>query len=629
MSSHKKYVKELKPITFITFDVDTTWDSGSGELIYSNEIIDESENGAPLNAILHSEYDVNRPSYKMGQPSMIENQPTDNYSIVLGQYEYDTMNDFEFSKSYVEISYEERIKLDKSFTVSFLFNKARDDRQVLGQYIWNVALAQYLPANGPNGYNYSTMIRTLVKKGDKIGLYVVMPTVGYEYLTVTFPNNNASIQVANVPGGIFNKDVLIVMSHDYIEMDDGRYYTVSKLYWNCRVLYEYTSAPVFGDYDGGNTSPFEFGGNNLPFDYNSLNDRSSSQLRLDQIAIFDYCLQDFQIGNLYKKVYMYETIIKNGYPTLYYRFNEISAATQFLDTISNMSYTRLSYVGSNTQVIKEKPGVHGAYGATSVMVQNRGMLYCKPYISGSGFGSFFNPSSDFTIEFFASFNSNNRGVILSIQDDNVPFRGICLFANSRDNVEKGGSIQLSVTDSTYAQTEEKDARGVDIIYNDGVVRHYAIRRYNNYVELWINSVLINKIYLPAGTMTSGLNQLYMFGLMPGNMSVNGTIQHFALYTRALSEMELKIRASYMVRYSIQGRVTVQGIGAPLLFRVYSFNNGQLLMTDKSNFDGQYNLTIPSDDYINVVVMDPADTNIRPRIIGPTLPDEYQDLPYEI
>jgi hypothetical protein len=134
--------------------------------------------------------------------------------------------------------------------------------------------------------------------------------------------------------------------------------------------------------------------------------------------------------------------------------------------------------------------------------------------------------------------------------------------------------------------------------------------------------------MTSGSLTSQVNQLYMFGLMPGSLVVTGSIQHMAMYTRALSQQELEMRSSYMVKYNIRGRVTVQGVGQTILMRVYSFNSGNLIVEQKTNPEGEYNLNIPSDDYINVVAMDVGNINIRPKILGPTLADSYEDLPWD-
>lgn len=625
MASHKKYVKSLRPVTFITFDSDTLWDQDSKQLVYSEIIPDESENGAPLNGLLHSDSEADRPSYMMGQRSFILNQPTDNYSIVLAPYDKDTVNQFNFAKTWMEIPFEERIRLDKSFTISFLVNKITDDSFVRN-WVWNDVTEQYVPASSSNGYNYNNLKRTIFRKGNKIEMRYNNYWASPATITFVFPNNSTEISVSNIPGFI-NRDVYVVMTHDYQLMDDGRYFTTSRVYWDTRIIYEYSTSPVYGDYNGGNTSSFEFGGNQDPWDFNTLNDRATSRTYFDQIAIFDYALKPFQVTDLYKKVYDYETLITRAFPTRYYKFDEDQTDTYFTDSITNDSNYRIYYYGSSTQIQKERPGIHGVYGATSTLVRDKGMLYCKPVV-GSTTTNFFNPTGDFTIEFFASFEGSERGVLLSIQDDVQPFRGLCLYVNSRNNIKKSGSIQLSVTENDYIHTPEKDIRNQDIVYNDGVMRHYAIRRTSNFIELWISGLFVDKIYLSAGALTNSTSQLFTHGIMPGNLSSSGNIQHMAVYTRALSQYEIEMRATYMIRYSIEGTITVDGIGQRLLIRVYSFNTGALIVDGWTNSDGSYQIKIPSDDYINFVAMDLSDLNIRPRLIGPILPDEYYDLPFD-
>lgn len=622
MASHKNYIKELRPVTFITFDSNTLWDIDNGNLLYGEELPDESENGAPINALLHSEYIVNRASYRLGQPSMVPNSPTDNYSLVLAPFGKDDVNTFPYSKSWVEIPYEDRIRLEKSFTISCLFNKIRSDTE-MRSWSWNSNTQRY-----DQNFSFVGFERTIFRKGNKIGLKYVMPYGTPEYIEVTFPNNSGRIYNTAIPGGVYNRDICMAMTHEYIEQDDGRYYTISRLYWDNRIIYEHTTSPVFGNYNGGNTSGFDIGGNQDAWAFNSLNDRHTAPFKVDQFAVFDYALQHFQIANIYKKVYPYETIVERSFPYLYYQFNERESDANFNNTHNNTSKL-IRYVGAHvTNIHRGQPGIHGVYGGTRVDVKNKGMLYNVPYDINGYRQSFFNPGGDFTVDFFASFTSTSKGVLLSIQDDTQPFRGICLFVNCKDNNHKSGMLQLSISDTQYIMTPEKNIRGEDIIYNDGVVRHYTIRRINNYVELWINAVLIDRIYMTSGSLTTQINQIYLFGLMPGSLTVDGSIQHLALYDRALSQQDIEIRVSYMVKYNVRGRVTVQGVGQTILMRIYSFNSGQLITEQKTDSDGQYVLNIPSDDYINVVAMDVGNINIRPRVIGPILPDEYEDLPWD-
>jgi hypothetical protein len=310
---------------------------------------------------------------------------------------------------------------------------------------------------------------------------------------------------------------------------------------------------------------------------------------------------------------------------MYYQFNEGVDATSFADVITQNSQYNINLYGTSSQVQRGIVGVHGSYGSTAVKIIDSGMLYCKP--NNGGYYTFWNPGGDCTIEFFASFGSHSKGVILSIQDNTQPYRGICLMANCLNNVEASGALQLTVTDGLYINPPRYNARGEVISYNDNVVRHYAIRKVGPIVELWINAILVGSVYQGTGNITNDLNQLFLFGVMPGNLAVNGTIQHLAFYSRGLSQLELNMRSNYMRRNTINGRVTVNGIGQVITIRAYTFNDGELISTAYSDGDGNYNLDIPTDDYINVVFMDVGNVNIRPKVIGPTKADTYNDYPW--
>lgn len=629
MTTHKKYIQELKPVTFITFDNNSLWDANSRYFIYENEIPDESNNGNPVPAILHYDKDdglkVLRPSYYMGQQSLIANQKVNSYGLVIAPHGYDEMNKFKFVKTYVEIPYTDALRLKQSFSYSFMVQIPRSPSD-FRTWIWNKDADTYVLSSPQYGYNYNTVKRTLVRKGDKFSLTFVSPWASEEYVEVKFPNNTGSFLLSNVniSGSFYARPLNIVATHEYIVMDDGRYYTESRVYINMRLLYSFTSSPLYGNYDGGNTAPVFFCGNQDALDYNTLDDRWTSPIYLDQIAIFDYALNEYQICMMYKKIESYEDMVLYGTPTHYYKFDEDEKSLFFSDLVSNSDDHRLYPPTQAYQIKYNVAGVHGIYGDTCVSVQSGGMIYCD-----TAYNTFFNPSGDFTIEFFASFTSSSRGVLLSIQDSVQPFRGICLYANSKNNEELSGMLQLSVTDDLYCHTDEFNVRNERIMYNDGKVRHYAIRRAGNFVELWIDGTYINKTFLSAGSLTvRGNNSLYLFNMAPSILRVDGTIQHMACYTRALSAIELYAHATYLTRYKMSGRVTVNGIGTEVLLRIYSFLDGNLLLEANTDGDGKYSIDVYNSDYINFVAQIKKDTTVRPRVIGPILADEYEDVPWE-
>lgn len=628
MSNHSRYIREvLKPVCFLTFDSNTLWDKDSRLLSHSNVIPDDSGNAIPINGIMQSDTTDNRQSYLMGQPSLVPNMMTDSYSLILAPYGLDNTNKVYWTKSYIEVPHDDRIKFDGSFTIAFLLNASSNGVRGMQYYQWNTNTGAYV--YNPNYYNYVTYTRTLARKGEAFGLYYNQPYYSNDYITINFPNNNGTIQASSIAGGLYDRSIYIVATHEIVNMDDGRYYTKSTLYFDNRIIYYNETSPIFGTYTAGNTNSLTIGGNQLPYDTATLNDRTTSPTIFDQFQVYNYALNLIQISYLYKKAFPFMDIIKRGFPTLYYPFNDTGTITYFNENISNNSTYGLTFIGSLTnQVTLNQTGVHGIYGTSCANFQNGAMLYCKPmYSYNTSALDFFNPSGDFTIEFFCSFNSYTRGVIFAIQDDTTPFRGITLFANSRFGATESGSLQLAIDEDTNIHTDEYAVNNTRINYNDGVVRHYAIVRRGNYVEFWINGVLIGKVFSNNNNITNNTNRLYMMGLMPSNLYVSGSLQHLALYTRSLTESELGIRINYLSEYIIDGRVTVQGNGQTVLLRIYNFNSGKLMLSQYTNADGTYRLRLPNDDYFNVVALVPSNTNIRPRTIGPTMADKYMDLPY--
>lgn len=620
MSNHKKYVKSLKPQTFITFDSDNLWDKDSGYLL-GTEFVDESDNGMYTPAYLRSqEQNVVRPAYKCGQISLIENQIGGFYSFEIAPHDRDLKNEFWWEKAYIEIPYNDSLKFDKSWSVMFSFKKAI--RTQLGDWNWDLALHKYVRSIGSKYFSFP-----IFKKG-QIELYVTHSPID-EFIGFNF-GNNVRGTIANrssnkITESFFDTDHHVCMTNEYIEYDGGRYKNVQKLYWDSELIYQNETATIIGEYKGGNNAPLEFGGSAyIDFDNNYLQDRSKSSLIIDQIAIFDRALDYDEVLKTYKKIYPYDRIVQKSKPVMYYKFDENndtknSKAYDF----SNMRYSEEKPVIYAHQPIKGVDGTHGHYGHTAVEMFGGNMGYVEMWNRTS----FYNPTGDFTIDFHACFTSSNKGVLFSLTDTSAPFKGITLHTNTKNNQHNVGVLQLSISEKEHIYTRELDLRGAKINYNDGKWRHYAFVRRGDILYWYINSTLIDTIYIGKGAISEEYNNLYLFGLHPGNLSVDGKIQLMAFYNRALDERQLWIRSSYLKKYSISGRVTMNGVGAYSTLRVYRYVDGQLLKEQWTNNDGYYSIEVDTDEYVNLVALHIKDVNVRPRIVGAMLADEYTDLPF--
>lgn len=626
MGSYKKYGRSLNPVVMLSFDDENTWDKETRVLLRNETVDDESDVGTVykhLDAMVHNDAEAIRPGYLMGQPSLIENFPTNNYSMCFAPYSYDIRNDYPYAKSYLEIPHDDRIKMDKSYTFSFLMNKNSNDAQEIGKLMWDYSARKYFPNTS---YWSKSVTKPIFRKGS-IGCYLSMYSgYGYNYndwsLNFYFPNNiviniNQTNYSSFSSGYIYSKNIHVVVTHDYVINSKGQYYTVSRVYLNNR-LFEKISDPVFGVYVAGNSAPIEIGGyaeTDISYDY--LNDRHITPLYIDEFGVYDRALSDVEVANLYKKAFSYDSILSNSG----YIFKE------YLDDYSKI--TNLLYgnktTGGNYTNIRNIEGAFGKFGKMGTEFTSGSMYY------NSG-ASLFGSSNKVTIEFFASFSGDSKGVILSSVQQYYPYKGLCVYANSNSDYAGStpGAIEFQFQDGFSINTKLYDLAGNRVRYNDLEIRHFVITIDGNEYSVYINGVLVDTKYnnntISGNSNTSSLT---IGGSMPGDLYTDCLVQALVSYNFILSKTDIMIRCNYYKSFKIKGKVTVQGQGKRITARTYNYNDGNLIEESTSDWDGSYEINIPNDDYLNVVFLDPGDINIKPRAIGPILPDEYSDYPWDI
>ena len=368
------------------------------------------------------------------------------------------------------------------------------------------------------------------------------------------------------------------------------------------------------------------GGSADQYDMNYLEDRQTSPLWIDQFAVFsDKCLTHNEIANLYKKVFLYETYTKRWYPQFYVQFNdpEFSPNTSNhsgLITVNNGG--TLTYIGTTAQVEAETEGPLRLMGERSATFKSKGMArisahYSTPVINASG---------NYTLEFFAKFSTSERGVIFSAQTDTYPYKGILIQANARDNEHVPGSIQVSIEEELFLNTEATDAQNNPIRYDDDQFHHYCVIRRGTLYEFWLDGNLVASGYGNSGNMISSFGTIYIMGMMPGDLSVNGSMSQLAYYPFALEEANIKAKSFFYTKLTIKGRITLQGVPHQALLRCMDHKTGQLLVEGLSDpYTGHYEINVFTDNFIDVFVTDMRDQNVRPRAFGPLLAGEFTDI----
>lgn len=617
MAGYKKSLMSYKPSCLLTFDGESFHD-GDGYLRYPY-IHDETGN-ENHGYVITSNAPVK--SYALGSGSLVDRESGyDQFSIQFAPRSHDTKMPFPYDRTVVEIMHSESIKMRDEFTIMFLFKKDNRDGFFAG--------AQYNPDKNiyeTTNYTYKDFKRTIFRKGVLVGLdWESYYYSGIQKLRFIFPDHNYEWQV---PSEFYGRTYHIAMTRKKNKIGTSLYQTVDTVYMDGRIIYTKTSNITSETSTAFSTSSIFLGGNADAVNYFTLNDRQTSPLWIDNFTVFsELCLDANQIANLYKKCFYYKTYTRRQAPILYAMFDdpEINPSLTSHSGRLEMGTGTLTYFGTPSQL---KTGVDGPIrlmGDVATQFKSGGMArivnsssqYLNPAINSSG---------DWTLEFFARFNTSTRGVLLSAQTDYEPYKGILIEANMLDEVETVGAIQVKLESGITLGTRNIDSQGNLIRYNDDKFHLYTVIRRGTQIELWIDGTLIDTRYGNSGNMINSFGTIYLFGMMPNKNHVDGAINHLAYYQYAMQDQMIKAKSFFYTRMKIKGNITLQGSPHQATLRIMNHSTGEVVTEGQSNQNtGNYEIDIYTDQFVDVLVFDKKDPNVRYRAFGPLLAGEYTDI----
>ena len=619
MAGYKQSVKDMKPLLFLTFDGDTLYNKGTGELIRGH-ITDESNNGN--DALLQTNTDK-RKSYMMGQPSLVERENNQGQaSITFAPYGYDDSGlvDFPFEKTLVEVLHNDSLKLKGDYTISFLMNKHRTDGEIRGLE-WDAMTEKYKKRTTSRG---GTLYRTIFKKGAQIGLRYIDYYYNPSTLEFSFPGYSWASNISNFTSStdFYNKVWHVTMSHQVEKLAGNIFQNVYRVYMNGIKHLEHKGAIVTIPYSGENTSPLEIGGNRDGTHVDTLNDRQTTPLTIDQFAIFDRTLTDNEVMQIFKKSVTYDNLILTGNPSLFVKFNELEYTNSRSLAIQKGNTTNISSSYSHVFPYLEKE-----QEIDTNRVGNETCVHFKgatAKIQHSLNSNIINASGDFSVEFWCSFSGNDRGVIVSCQSNEAPFRGLLIETNRFFDDDRVGMIQVRLDNNTFLTAQEYSIDGNNAYYNDDVVRHYCVTRRGSRLSLYIDGTINSYKDVDTATLVPNNGTLYFMGMTPSDMLVNGKFGNFAFYNRALFDNEINARSFFFTKMILKGRVTLQGQPHKTDMRVYEHGTGELLNEYRTETDGHYAINVYTNNYIDVMFLDKQDSTVQMRVIGPVIAHEYID-----
>ena len=626
MAGYKMTALRYKPTCCITFDGESNYDYQG--YLRVPQVYDSS--GFDNHGVMLATNQVVKP-YGATTSLLPRESGYDQYSMCFSPRGHDTNMSFPYDAARVEVFSSNSIDLETDFTISFLFNKKESDNWFVNA-IYDPVTNTYKPSPSSTG---KSIRRTIFQKGLQVGLVWVNPWGGNDYLEVSFPTGtqniaingaNADVNTNRVFKNFYDRTFHITMTCKVNKIGTNLFQIVEELWVDGIIILSRKGNVTSNPSLNPNTASFMIGGNNSTFDPFYCNDRQTSPLFIDNFLVYDRCLSNDEIASLYKKVFDYDVYTKRWYPLLYAQMggenlNPNQTANNGVLDVNPSNNCVLTYFGNQSQV-KNEVGPKRLINESAIEFKDLGMArisntYTSPVINSSG---------DYTLEFFAKFSSTERGVIFSAQTDYFPYKGILIEGNVFADQHQVGSLQVTLEDGIYINTKGLNPDGSYIQYNDGEFHHYVVIRRGNKFEFWIDGYLIETKYGNAGNMITSFGSIYLMGMMPEKQYIYGSMCQLAYYDYAMQEHNIRAKAFFFTRVRMKGRVTLQGVPHGATIRIMDHTTGKFLtegMCDGST--GLYDIDVYTDHYIDIMVFDKFNPNVRYRAFGPDRAEEFTDI----
>lgn len=611
MAGFKQTVKDHSPVLFLTFDYDEFFFDYSLDSP-TRTFMDESGNdNHPI--LVSDNYDIGSTfyGYRMGGTSLVSLETSNQYSCCFGYYGLQpTAPQGPYPHAFISAMnipqyefYNGTSKLG-SYTIGFMMKKVSDES----------AFRSYLQSiSGPWTGNFR---RNFVRKVGTCDIYYTDNYSGQDTISFSSPGGVISAQVGDLLT-FYNRDHLFVFTWDVVKTGTTTYDATARIYMDARIVaqqtWQYSNAVPLPDTNS--ISDWEIMGRASPSVPAHLDNRHTSPCYFDQMFVLTKALSIDEVARLWKKTKTYSDMVAYSNPHSFWRMDEDDSASSAV--MPAMYGADGEYLGGVQRVVRERPGPPNLPVSRSVKFQDGGCARVRT-TSGGGLVNYFNPAGDYSITMWAKLESQTRGVVFSIQSDVSDFPGIKLEWNKSGNNQQLGSLQFSTTQGTKIHAHGIDSSEFHLIN--------LIRR-GTTIELWIDGILRDHSNTPLVSSSAHPGQVYMMGMLPGDLNVSGNLALVEMHSYALQEQEIRIRWTYAKIYRMSGIVLNQGHPWSAEIRINDHITGELIQKTKSSGeDGAYEITLYDNRRFILTALDLLNEGIRPRAFGPIEPAYYDDAP---
>lgn len=616
MAGFKEAILNFEPVLFLTFDSDL-YDPLHRTLLGDPQVfVDETE--FANHGLLHVDSNTYH-GYRMGLPSIVNLEQTDQRSISFGWYGPQLASPNRWPKAFIEVPHQDQYAFDQeepnfgSFAVNLMVMKASDEDQ------WRSTEMNH------GGPWTATLIRPLIRKENVFYIYYEDRYASSDRFIVQIPGNET--MVMDVPSWFYGQDNMLTLTWKVVEVNPGIYEGTATFYINGHI-YLTNTRTFYDTFPPTNiATPIEIAGL-IANGGTTHSDKMTSNTQFDQIALFPFSFSPDEVAFLYKKTRSYDNIMMTAQPRAYWPMTDAESAT-IVNMVDMSGYNNGVYLGGTSRVLREKSPPWNLVAGSSVQFLNGGCAAVHRLGSiGNGYTPVFNPANDFSIMFWVSFENADRSVLFSLQSDDYPYRGVLCEANRRFGGYHPGGIDFSLGDDVYLPSLTTKPDGSAYFFNDGVFHLIHMIKKNGVIELWIDGIKHGQKSVVSAPVTApGPGQIYLMGAAPGKLSTMGNMSSVAIFNYAFDPQEIRMHYHYPLIYRIKGTVTLQGNPHQANVRAYRFLDGSLIREVLSDPNtGEYECTLYDNSLVDLMVLNKQDRNIRYRAYGPITPVGYEDYP---
>lgn len=582
------------------------------------DIILDDASGETPGRIIHEYPQLNH--LWIGNTSLVEMEQSQNHCALFARNDGPFAIPAQFPRSMVSVDHTAHLDFSTnngSFSVEFIMRKSYDHG------------FETLKNNG-NGiywYHNSPIIR-------KKGVFSF-----YAYQQNTYVDTTCRLEFRGPIGNCYcyvgtidwrDNTTHIILTYDLAELQGNEWLATQTLWVNGRSIQTITQTFFDSSFSANNTtSQVEIGGftDVLPVSGepgNSMSDRNTSTLYMDQISMYKHALTSLEIASHFKKAWTYTTMVKMQGPQNYWDFQAPVATSEsgYKSMLPVVGAHAARIYGINTPAVAGPPTVFGSVG---LELSSSSCIHI--YAVSSWYGVPMVPNvkalNDYTFEMFFKCESSRPGTLMSLTPMSATMHGMELEINRN---LLGGVESGTITYCESSTTRMQAAGG----FSDGNWHHVAVRRIGERVELWVDGEFWDGATANWAGIGGGqtYGQLMLFGGIASNRFAGpGAIAHAALYNYGHASAQIQTRSLFTLKYEIKGVVTLQGNPFEGTIRFYNHRTGEFIAETRSNLvTGEYQQSFASATDVDVICMDKYNPNVRYRAFGPVSPASLEDYP---